>query len=103
LTEDASEVAVGEEDGPGPFPPCQGYLFTKMGVGGINLDSARSTAKPLFADQPIHTTLSGAEPAFPENRISLINSTGKLAILLQFLVCRGPFLRGFFSRTEKPA
>jgi hypothetical protein len=74
-----------------------------MRVERIDHDFGGSTAKPLLPDEAIDPALSRAEPACLENRISLVNSTGKLAFLLQLLVCGLEFLWACSCRTEECA
>jgi hypothetical protein len=91
LTKDATEVAVGEEDGARPFSTHQRHLFTKMGVITENNRFDRSPAESLLSFLPIHPTHPGTELTILEEGIGLLDPLSQLTLHLQFLIGRNPF------------
>lgn len=72
--------------------PHKGYLFPEVGVGTEDDRFHRSPAEPQVPLFSVYTAFPGAEVAILENSMGLLNATGKLAGLFQFLIGRLPFL-----------
>jgi hypothetical protein len=66
LTEDTAEIAVREENGPGPFSAYQTHFFAKMGVIAKNHRLNWSPTDSFFSFLSIHPTLSGTKLAIFE-------------------------------------
>jgi hypothetical protein len=95
LAEDTAEIAVGEKDGTRSMPAYQRYLFTKMGLGGVNHGFDRSPAEPFFALLPINPALPGTELAILEDAVGFFDPLSKFTLLLQFLISWKPSLSLF--------
>jgi hypothetical protein len=80
----------------------QRELFPEVGVGAENNRFCRSPTEADVSFFSVHTALPWAEAAILENGVSLLDSTSKLAGLLQFFIgglpglvpSRGGELRG---------
>jgi hypothetical protein len=90
LTEDTTEVAVGEEDGAGSSSAHERHLFTKMGVITKNNWFDRSPTETLFSFLPIHSTLSGTEVTILEEGIGPLDPLSQFTLCLQFLIGWNP-------------
>jgi hypothetical protein len=90
LTEDTTEVAVGEEDGAGSSSTHERHLFTKMRVITKNNRFDWSPTESLFSFLSIHSTLSGAELTILEEGIGLLDPQSQFTLHLQFLIGRNP-------------
>jgi hypothetical protein len=67
LTEDAPEVAMSQEDGPGPMISDERRFFPKVGKDARDHQLGPGLAVPDLILQPVHPAFSRAEPALPEN------------------------------------
>ena len=78
LAEDAGEVAVGEEDGPGAVPAGDHPLLpeVRMEGGDDRIDAGRTA--PQLAP-PIHPAAARAEGAVAEERFERGRPPGELA------------------------
>jgi hypothetical protein len=101
LTKDATEVAVGEEDGARPFSTHQRHLFTKMGVITENHRLDRSPTESLFSFLPIHPTHPWTELTILEEGIGLLDPLSQFTFPLQFFIGRNPFLLLFLRGMER--
>jgi hypothetical protein len=100
LTEDASKVAVREEDCPRPMLAYQRYFFAKVGMSAEGNHLHGSPAEPFFPFFPIDSTTAGAEVAILEEGIGLIYPSSQLSLFLQFLIGWDP-LFFFFGEGER--
>lgn len=91
LTEDTTEITVGEKDSPGSIPAHQRNLLAKMGLGAENHDPHRSPAEPRFPLQPIHPTLPGTEVTVFKDCIGLFDPVSEFSLPFQFHVSWLPF------------
>jgi hypothetical protein len=82
LTEDTSEITVGEEDRARPIIAHYRSLFAKMGVSAENDGLKWSPAEAFFSLFPIHPTPPGTELAVLEDGISLLDPLSKSTPLL---------------------
>jgi hypothetical protein len=82
LTEDTSEITVGEEDRARPIIAHYGSLFAKMRVRTENDGLMWSPTEAFFALPPIHPTLSGTELAMLEDGVGLLDSLSKFTLPL---------------------
>jgi len=73
LTENTSQIAVGEKYGAGTVPAYQGFRFALAGICRIDDQFGGCSAKPSFTRQSIYTALSGTQTAFLEDSVSLLS------------------------------
>ena len=79
LAENAAEIAVAEEDGPGTGLTDQGGFLTKVrGITGHHRQ-ATGPADPFLVLQPVYLAAPRAEAAFFKNRQTLRYSYRQLA------------------------
>jgi hypothetical protein len=95
LTEDTTEIAVGEKDGAGSMLTHQRDLFSKMGVSAEDHCPGRSPAEPCFPFQSIHPTLPRTEATVLEDPIGFLDSLSQDSLLIQFRIGRLPLLCPF--------
>jgi hypothetical protein len=67
LTKEASQVAMGEKDGPGTSAADKGTLFPEMWSRGCYFQFGSCLAESLFPFQPVHPAFPWAEPAIAQN------------------------------------
>jgi hypothetical protein len=101
LAEDASEITIGEKDGPGTIFAHQRYLFTEMRMSIENRGFDWRLAKSFFTLLPIHSAPPGTELTAIEEIIGLLDPLSQFSLLLQFLVSWMPFFLLLLFGTSK--
>ncbi len=97
LAEDTPEIAIGEEDGPGPVSTHQRDFLAKMRMSPKDDGSQRTPAEPLLTLFPVHPALPGTEVAILEDVVGFLDLLGKLPLILQLRIRWAPCFSLFRS------
>jgi hypothetical protein len=82
LTENATQVTVGEKNGSGSVAAHQGDFFAVMWMGGIHHQFGRGTAETLLAIPAVDAAPSRTEFALLKDGIGPLNPLGQFAFRL---------------------
>jgi len=86
LAENAPEVAVGNEDGPGPVLAGDGLFFAEVGMGAVDHRPGGRPAEPFLPLQPVHPAPPRAQLAPLEDGVSLLHPIAEFPLSFQSCV-----------------